>query len=107
MAGRWSKEVYIRQMYDVIYDNMVEAGVARTLETPAFMDNEGNIVDEHDNNRLGLACTIEITHPDYILFADETGCNTSQKKWTLTRYNAQKSGIKFRQILHCSWVYFC
>ena len=27
----WYKEVYIRQMYDVIYDNMVDAGVSRTL----------------------------------------------------------------------------
>lgn len=76
----WSKEVYIKQMYDVIYDNMVEAGVARTLEHPVFMDADGNVVDEDDPKRLGLACDIEIIHPDMILFADETGCNTSQKK---------------------------
>jgi hypothetical protein len=74
----WSKHVYIKQMYDVIYDEMVGAGVARVLETPKFLDRSGNIVDKED--KFGEAVDIEILHPDYILFGDETGCNTSQKK---------------------------
>jgi hypothetical protein len=76
----WCKEVYIRQMYDVIYDNMVEAGIAEKLAQPVFMDANGDVVDKDDPNRLGLECDIKITHPDYLLFADETGCNTSQRK---------------------------
>jgi hypothetical protein len=76
----WSQEPYIAQMYNVIYDNMVEAGVAIKLDSPVIMDSLGNIVQEDDPNRLGLACDIQVIHPEMILFADETGCNTSQKK---------------------------
>jgi hypothetical protein len=74
----WSKHFYIKQMYDVIYDEFVDANVARALDTPVFMDRLGNIVEEE--KKFGEAIDIEITHPDYILFGDETGCNTSQKK---------------------------
>jgi phage terminase small subunit len=74
----WSKYSYIKQMYDVIYDEFVAAGVARVREKEVFMDRLGNIVEE--DKKFGEAVNIEITHPDYILFGDETGCNTSQKK---------------------------
>jgi hypothetical protein len=42
------------------------------------MDREGNICEQA--SKFGEACKINITHPKYILFGDETGCNTSQKK---------------------------
>jgi hypothetical protein len=74
----WSKHSYIKQMYDVIYDEFVGAGVARKLPQEVFMDRLGNIVEKE--KKFGEAIDIEITHPDYILFGDETGCNTSQKK---------------------------
>lgn len=76
----WSKEVYIKQMYDVIYDNMLEARIAIALDDPVYMDQHGNVVDENDPSRLGMQCDIKILYPEYLLFADETGCNTSQKK---------------------------
>jgi hypothetical protein len=62
-------------MYDVIYDNYVVANVARIRETPVYLDQSGNIVGEKD--KFGEAVDLEIMHPDYILFGDETGCNTS------------------------------
>jgi hypothetical protein len=74
----WSKLSYFKQMYDVIYDQMVDAGVARVREIAVFMNRSGDIVDEA--SKFGEPCDIEILHPDYILFGDETGCNTSQKK---------------------------
>ena len=74
----WSKLSYIAQMYDCIYDELVTAGVAETLEMPIFYDRDGNIVEA--SAAYGEAANIRIIHPDYLLFADETGCNTSQKK---------------------------
>jgi len=65
-------------MYDVIYDELVEAGVAIHLDNPVFTDRDGKEVEEDE--RFGLKQDIKITHPHYIMFADETGCNTSQKK---------------------------
>jgi hypothetical protein len=37
-------------MYDVIYDNMVEEGVATVLDRPVMMDKDGNEVQ----NREGM-----------------------------------------------------
>ncbi|KAL3773882.1 hypothetical protein ACHAWO_007202 [Cyclotella atomus] len=77
MRSNWTTYENIAQMYDVIYDEMVDAGVAVYLEVKIFTDREGNVVDEEF--AYGFAQDIKITHPDYILFADEVGCNTSQK----------------------------
>jgi hypothetical protein len=35
-------------MYDCIYKELVEAGVASVLKTPVWMDIEGNIVDSEE-----------------------------------------------------------
>jgi hypothetical protein len=90
--AEWSKEIYIRQMYDVIYDNLVNAGIAVKLPESVFMNASGNIVDNPDgvlnseivnifeDKPLGLPCDTKIIHPEYLLFFDETGCNTNQKK---------------------------
>jgi hypothetical protein len=74
----WSKMSYIKQMYDVIYDQLVDARVARLREIPVFMNRAGEIVDESE--KYGEPVDIDVLHPDYILFGDETGCNTSQQK---------------------------
>ncbi len=42
------------------------------------MDREGNEVEESE--KFGLAQDIKIDHPDYILFADESRCQTNQKQ---------------------------
>lgn len=46
----WSKPEFIEQMYDVIYDVFIEAGVA-----------------------------VKLDNPDYVIFADEVGFNTNMK----------------------------
>ena len=74
-------------MYDVIYNQFLETGVARKIESSVYLDRSGNIVQK--DLKFGEACDIEIIHPDYILFGDETGCNTSQKK------DGHEAGTKF------------
>jgi hypothetical protein len=74
----WTKLRNIVQMYDVIYDELVDAGVAIKLDSPVFTDRNGKEVSK--NERFGKEQDIKITHNHYILFADETGCNTLQKK---------------------------
>jgi hypothetical protein len=73
----WTTLSNIQQMYEVIYDEFVDANVA-IATPPYFTDAEGKIVDESD--RYGHAQTIKITKPDWILMADESGFSTSQKK---------------------------
>ncbi len=65
-------------MYNVIYDEMVDANIAIELVTHTFTDIYGNTVDE--DNCFGLKQNIQISHPSYIMFANESGFSTSQKK---------------------------
>jgi hypothetical protein len=63
-----------------MYENeMVDACVAVSLQIPIFTDINGRPVD-HETKRFGLAQPIKITKPEWILFAGESGFNTSQKK---------------------------
>jgi hypothetical protein len=61
----WATRDNFKNMYDNIYEAMVEAGIAEEL-------------DEEINYSSGLPTRFKLTHPDYLLFVDETGCNTSQ-----------------------------
>jgi hypothetical protein len=75
----WTTLPNIKQMNEVIYDEMVDATIAVALDTPVFTDINGKSED-HKTKRFGLAQPIKITKPEWILFADESRFNTSQKK---------------------------
>jgi hypothetical protein len=64
-------------MYEVIYDEMVDANVA-IVTLPCFTDAEGTIVDKADC--YGRVQTIKITKHGWILKADESGFLTLKKK---------------------------
>ncbi len=65
-------------MYEYIYEEMVDAQIASPRENPVYMDRTGNEVE--GSERFGLAQELKIDYPDYILFADESGCQTNQKQ---------------------------
>jgi len=52
-------------MYDNVYKRMVEAGIAKEVDEPI----------QHEN---GMSSKYVLTHPEYLIFVDETGCNTNQ-----------------------------
>ena len=57
----------VRQMYEDVYESMVEAGVAKKLTEP-------------DMNQPGtFKCHYELTHPEMCLVVDEVGANLNQK----------------------------
>ena len=66
-------------MYDMVYQLMIEAGVARKLEQPVCFCNDGSIGIEGDINVVGLSSDIELLHPQYVVFVDETGSNTNMR----------------------------
>ena len=76
--ARWSKRKYVEDMFRDAYDTCILAKLARRLEKPVMRDAEGNIVTS-EKDSYGEPCDIEIMHPDHLLFADETGCNTNQR----------------------------
>jgi hypothetical protein len=64
-------------MYDEVYDAMVLAGVAIKLDAPIWVNQQGFETDEAD--AFGRKVTHMLMHPEYMLFVDEVGCNTSQE----------------------------
>ena len=64
-------------MHDLIYPQMVESGIAKRLETPVWMDQNGNIVGEKD--ALGKMVDYSLKHPECLVFVDEVGNNMNVK----------------------------
>ncbi len=44
--SEWTTLPNIKQMYEVIYDEMLDAGITISLQIPIFTDIDGNPVDE-------------------------------------------------------------
>ena len=66
------------KMYNLVYKAMESAGVAIRLDKPKWMNEKGEVVSDQFK-AIGLECTHKLIHPEYVLFADEVGCNTNQK----------------------------
>jgi hypothetical protein len=77
--SEWMHPEYLQQMYEAIYDIWCDAGVARKLVEAVAYDVTGQVVEKDSPNQFGRLSNIEVTHKDYILFADECGINTCQK----------------------------
>lgn len=67
----------MQQMYNCIYGEFVKAYVAVKNAILTHLDCNGNTVTA--NQCFGEPCTITITKPEFILFADECGANTLPK----------------------------
>jgi hypothetical protein len=74
---KWSSYLNISQMYDFVYDEMVDAGVAEKLPEAVWMDKEGNEVED-EADAYGCKVTHRLIHPDHVLFMDKVGSNTAQ-----------------------------
>ena len=74
----WTTYRNFGDMYDHIYDEMVDAGVAEKLTEPVWMDKMGNIV-ENKKDSFGEMCTHVLTHPEMCFVADEVGSNISMR----------------------------
>ena len=76
-CSEWSVYHNFTQMYDKVYDAMVEAGVAKKLDKPKWVDVDGNEGEEAQTFRKRKA-THTLTRPNMVVFVDEVACNTSQ-----------------------------
>ena len=74
----WSIWGNFKHMYDFIYEQLCEMGIAKKREQPAYMDREGNIVETEDEAH-GMIVEYDLLHPELFLHLDETGCNTNMK----------------------------
>ncbi len=75
----WNILTNVNQMYDLIYDEKVEAKIANILEgDDAFTIIDIDIQSVRSSGFEKI--DTKVTHPDYLLLADEMGCNTFMKK---------------------------
>ena len=76
----WVTYDNIDQMYNLVYEQMVKAGVAKYLlpEDYYYVNDQGEKV-ESESESVGALVKIEVTHPQWILFGDEVGTDISQK----------------------------
>ena len=75
--ANWTTYQNFSQMYEVIEQEMITAGVAVMLPEPVWMNAKGEHVEEGD--AFGCKVTLDITKPEMCVVADEVGGNTSQK----------------------------
>jgi hypothetical protein len=75
----WCTYEHFSNMYDGAYEGMVEAGVAVKLEEEVMYDKFGEITTDK-SKRYGRPTKYKLTHPEEILFVDETGCNTNMRE---------------------------
>lgn len=76
----WTTAENIEQMYDMVYNSWVDAGVARKLpeEEHYWVNDKGERVD-NEEEAVGCKVTIELTHPQMVLFGDEVGTDVCQE----------------------------
>jgi hypothetical protein len=75
----WCTYENFERMYEGVYAAMVEAGIAVRSEEKVMYDEKGEITEDV-SKMVGRPTNVILTHPEYLLFVDETGCNTNQKE---------------------------
>ena len=75
----WATYENIKKMYEIIYEEMVLAGIAKKHATEQWFSQDGKIVAT-ENNAFGRASKYELIHPDELIMMDEVGSNTNMKK---------------------------
>jgi len=75
----WCTYQNFETMYTEVYEEMVKGGIANKLNSSVKLSKEGLIV-EHTHEQFGLDTKYDLIRQDKLLFVDEVGSNTSQKK---------------------------
>lgn len=75
----WNTWYHYNNMYNHIYNRMVDARVARLRDAEVYVNKVGDIVLSEEDS-YGLPTQFAVTVPQYIIFADEAGANTNQKE---------------------------
>jgi hypothetical protein len=95
-------------MYDRVYETLVQSGVAEKLDHDVWRDIENNIVNtEAEAEAYGRQTGYSLVHPDKLVFFDEVGEKILQKgdksSW-LERTCVPKSAIHSKIITSPSWA---
>jgi len=77
----WGKLHNVQQMYEMTYDIWVDAGVAvRLPEDEHYWVNEEGERVETEAESAGCKVTVDLIHPEYVIFGDEVGTDVCQEE---------------------------
>jgi hypothetical protein len=77
--AKWCTYLNMQEMYNEIYKDLCSAGLACEHPEPVWRNEHGEIVEKAED-AFGCKSQYELIHPDWVLFVDECGANTSQTK---------------------------
>jgi hypothetical protein len=77
--AEWCNYTNMLEMYNEIYKDFCSAGVACENPEPVWRNENGDIVKKEEE-AFGCKSQFELIHPEWVLFVDECGSNTSQTK---------------------------
>ncbi len=75
----WATYDNVQKMYEIIYEEMVLAGIAKKQDTKQWFSQDGSIVASAEK-AFGRASKYELIHPDELIIMDEVGSNRNMKK---------------------------
>lgn len=75
----WCTYHNFKEMYEEVYTLLVSTGLAVKHDLPVWRNKDGEIV-EQEVDSFGLESAYELIHPDWVVFVDEVGNNTSQMR---------------------------
>jgi hypothetical protein len=74
----WTSYLSFSHMYDLVYEQMGQAGVLEDLEEPVWMNLDGEIASSEAES-FGEKVSKIVKHPNNVPFVDEVGNNTNMK----------------------------
>jgi len=98
----WASYENFEQMYDDVYRGMVKSGIAIELENEVWVNKQGLIVESEEES-FERKTKFILTRPNYLIFVDETGDDTSQKHDGNQGSEKFVVGVKERALLSSSF----
>jgi hypothetical protein len=77
--AEWCTYQNIQEMYDEVYSHLVSTGLAIKHDKPVWRNEAGEVVS-CEIDAFGMKSAYELIHPEWLVFVDEVGSNTSQSK---------------------------
>jgi hypothetical protein len=75
----WATYHNIEKMYSLIYEELVNSGIAIKLPEYCYFNKDNQIVAIDDVEAYGISSNVQVTDPSYFIFVDETGSSTNMK----------------------------
>jgi hypothetical protein len=77
--AEWCTYSNLEEMYNEVYSHLVTSGLAVKHVEPVWRNKTGDVVP-CEKDAFGLKSAYELIHPEWLVFIDEVGSNTSKAK---------------------------